>query len=169
MELITKYPIRTSKSNAQSESFYRSTYSGADGDTMTAGGTMQVKTSYPIVYTKSNAQSLDEYRGTYSAAFGDGWLTTAAGRERRRKRRAERKRTGNTFGDKVKKFAGSSLGQGLLGKIGGGGDGMGTSTDMGMMPPMEEPKGMSSGMKIGLIVGGVAILGLGAWLMLRKK
>jgi hypothetical protein len=35
--------------------------------------------------------------------------------------------------------------------------------------PSTEPEGMSSGMKIGLIVGGVAILGLGAYFLMRKK
>jgi hypothetical protein len=133
-----------------------------------SGGTMEVITNYPIVYTNSNAQSNSEFRRTYSAAFGDGWLTTAAGRERRRKRRAERKKSGNTLRDKIGRFTQSDLGKGLLGKIGGGGDGMGTSSDMAM-PMMDEPKGMSSGMKIGLIVGGVAILGLGAYLLMRKK
>lgn len=168
MEVITKYPIVTSDSDTQSESYYRRTYSGADGGAVASEGTMEVITSYPIVYTDSNAQSKSEYRRTYSAAFGDGWLTTAAGRERRAKRRAERQRTGNTFGAKVGKFAQSDLGKSLLGKLGGGGDGTGTSTtDMSM--PIEEPQGMSKGMKIGLIVGGVAVLGLGAWLLMRKK
>jgi hypothetical protein len=168
MEVITKYPIVVTNSTAQSDSEYRSTYSGADGGDVPPTGAMDVLTSYPIVRTNSTEQTKSEYRRTYSAAFGDGWLTTAAGRERRRKRRAERKRTGNTFGDKIKKFTSSDLGKGLLGKIGGGGDGMGTSTDMSL-PPMEEPKGMSNGMKIGLIVGGVAILGIGAYFLLKKK
>lgn len=167
MEVITKYPIKTSNSPAQSKTFYRSTYSGADGGLMTAAGTMEVKTSYPIVYTTSNVQSKDEYRGTYSGAFGDGWLTSAAGRERRRKRRAERQRTGNTLGAKVGKFTQSDLGKSLLGKLGGGGGDM-TTSDM-PMPIMDEPKGMSGGMKIGLIVGGVAILGIAAYFLMRKK
>ena len=130
---------------------------------------MDVITSYPIVNTDSNAQSIAEYRGTYSAAFGDGWLTTAAGRERRAKRRKERQRTGNTLGAKVGKFAQSDLGKGLLGKVlGGGGDGAGVTTDMTTLPSTE-PEGMSKGMKIGLIVGGVAILGLGAYFLLGNK
>jgi hypothetical protein len=166
MNVITKYPIITTNSTAQSDAVYRSTYSGADG---VATGTMEVTTDYPIVYTNSNAQSKSEYRSTYSAAFGDGWLTTAAGRERRRKRREERKRTGTTFGDKVKKAGQSPIVQGLLGNVLGGGSGAG-AIDASAMPPIEEtPKGMSKGMKIGLIVGGVAILGLGAFLLLRKK
>lgn len=168
MEVITKYPIVVTNSTAESDSEYRGTYSGANGGDVPPTGAMDVLTSYPIVRTNSTEQTKSEYRRTYSAAFGDGWLTTAAGRERRRKRRAERKRTGNTFGDKIKKFTSSDLGQGLLGKIGGGGDGMGTSTDMSLTP-MEEPKGMSNGMKIGLVVGGVAILGIGAYFLLRKK
>jgi hypothetical protein len=169
MDVITKYPIRKSNSVAQSKSFYRSTYSGADGDLLKVGGAMEVKTSYPIVYTTSNSQSKDEYRGTYSGAFGDGWLTTAAGRERRAKRRAERQRTGNTFGNKIGKFAQSDLGKGLLGKLGGGGDGMGAPVDTGL--PMAElpPEGMSTGMKIGLAVGGVAVLGIAAYFLMRKK
>lgn len=168
MEVITKYPIVVTNSTAKSESEYRSTYSGADGGDVPPTGTMDVLTNYPIVRTNSTAQSKSEYRSTYSAAFGDGWLTTAAGRERRRKRREERKRSGNTLGDKVNKFVQSDLGKGILGKIGGGGDGMGTSTDMSL--PLEEPpKEMSTGMKIGLVVGGVAILGIGAYFLLRKK
>lgn len=170
MEVITSYPIVVTNSTAESETEYRRTFSGADGGDVPPTGTMDVITDYPIVNTNSDSQSRSEYRRTYSGAFGDGWLTSAAGRERRRKRRAERQRTGNTFGDKVKKFAGSDLGKGLLGKvIGGGGDGMGTPSDMGALPPIDEPKGMSKGMKIGLIAGGVAVLGLGAWLLLRKK
>jgi len=56
----------------------------------------------------------------------------------------------------------------LLGNVLGGGAG---AADASTLPPMEEPpkKGMSKGLKIGLIVGGVAILGLGAFLLLRKK
>lgn len=167
MEVITKYPIVVTNSTAESDSEYRATYSGANGGDVPPTGAMDVLTNYPIVRTNSTAESKSEYRRTYSAAFGDGWLTSAAGRERRRKRRAERKKTGNTLGDKVKKFSQSDLGKGLLGKIGGG-DGMGTSTDMSL-PPMEEPKGMSNGMKIGLVVGGVAILGIGAYFLLKKK
>jgi len=166
MEVITKYPIKISSSNAQSKSYYRSTYSAADGGSISAGGTMDVETSYPIVYTTSNAQSKDEYRGTYSGAFGD-FLSSPAGRERRRKRRAERQRTGNTFGAKVGKFAQSDLGKGLLGKLGGG-DAAAVSTDMPILPSTE-PEGMSKGMKIGLVVGGVAILGVAAYFLLRKK
>lgn len=37
------------------------------------------------------------------------------------------------------------------------------------MAAQTEKKGMSKGMKIGLIVGGVAVVGLAAYLMLRKK
>lgn len=165
MNVITKYPIVTTNSTAQSDAVYRSTYSGADGI-----GTMEVLTDYPIVYTNSNAQSKGEYRSTYSAAFGDGWLTTAAGRERRRKRREERQRTGNTFGDKVRKAGQSPLVQGLLGNVLGGGAGAG-AYDASALPPIDETpkKGMSKGAKIALVVGGVAVLGLGAWLLLRKK
>lgn len=166
MNVITKYPIVATNSTAQSNAVYRSTYSGADGGA--SSGTMEVTTDYPIVYTNSNAQSVGEYRSTYSAAFGDGWLTTAAGRERRRKRREERQKSGTTFGDKVKKVGQSPLVQGLLGNVLGGGAG---AADVSALPPMEEPpkEGMSKGLKIGLIVGGVAILGLGAFLLLRKK
>jgi hypothetical protein len=169
MEVKTKYPIVISTSDAQSKSFYRRTYSAADGGNM-VGGTMEVVTSYPIVYTDSNAQSKSEYRRTYSAAFGDGWLTTAAGRERRRKRREERQKSGTTFGDKVRNVAQSDVAKGLLGGILGGGGGSG-AYDASAMPLTDEPpkEGMSKGMKIGLIVGGVAILGLGAFLLLRKK
>jgi hypothetical protein len=130
---------------------------------------MDVVTNYPIVRTNSNAQSNSEFRRTYSAAFGDGWLTTAAGRARRAKRRKERQRTGNTLGAKVGKFAQSDLGKGLLGKVlGGSGDETGFKTDMSTLPSTE-PEGMSMGMKIGLAVGGVAILGLGAYFLMRKK
>jgi len=176
MKVVTKYPIVTSNSDAQTESYYRGTYSAAEGE-LPLYGEMEVITNYPIIRTNSNAQSKDVYRSTYSAAFGDGWLTSAAGRERRRKRRearqskkAENQRTGNTFGNKIGKFAQSDLGKGLLGKvIGGGGDAMGESVDTGL--PMAElpPEGMSTGMKIGLIVGGVAILGVAAYFLLGKK
>jgi hypothetical protein len=166
MKIITKYPIITTDSAAKTNAVYNRTYSAADG-------TMEVKTKYPIVRTNSQAETMDEYERTYSAIFGD--IFSPAGRERRRKRRKERqkrrtenKRTGNTFGDKVKKFAGSNLGQGLLGGVGT--LGMGAPTDMGTMPIMDEPpkKGMSTGMIIGIVVG-VAALGLGAYFLLRKK
>lgn len=174
MEIITKYPIIVTDSTAQSDDSYRSTYSAAEGEDSLVGD-MEVITDYPIVYTDSNGQSKSEYRGTYSAAFGDGWLTTAAGRERRKKRkdarlktRGEKQKSGTTFGDKVKTFAKSDLAKGILGKVLGGGDEAG-AMDTGALPSIEEPKGMSKGLKIGLIVGGVAVLGLGAWLLLRKK
>ena len=176
MEVITKYPIIVTNSAAQSDSVYERTYSAANGGDVLPTGTMDVVTKYPIVRTNSEAQTMDEYDRTYSAVFG--FLSSPAGRLRRKKRRdarqnkrAENKRTGNTFGNKVKNFAQSDLGKGLLGKaIGGGGDGMGAPVDMGAIPPIEEPpKGMSTGMKIGLIVGGVAILGLAAYFLLRKK
>jgi hypothetical protein len=170
MEVITQYPIIITNSAAQSESEYRRTYSAAEGGDVSSIGTMDVITDYPIVHTDSNAQSKAEYRRTYSAAFGDGWLTTAAGRERRRKRREERQKSGNTFGQKVGKFAQSDLGKGLLGKVlGGGGDGTGTPSDLSAMPLDEPKEGMSKGMKIGLIVGGLAILGVGAYFLLSKK
>ena len=176
MEVITKYPIIVTNSSEQSDDVYHRTYSAADGGDVLPTGTMDVVTKYPIVRTNSEAQTLDEYERTYSAAFGD-FLSSPAGRLRRKKRRearqnkrAERKRTGNTFGDKVKKFAGSNLGQGLLGKLSGVGDGMGAPVDMGMpMTELPPPTGMSKGLKIGLIVGGVAILGLAAYFLLRKK
>jgi len=164
MQVITKYPIVVTNNAAETDSVYRSTYSNANG-----GGSMEVLTKYPIVHTDSDAQSQSEYRSTYSNAFGDGWLTSAAGRERRAKRRAENKKSGNTFGNKVGKFAQSDLGKGLLGGILGGGAGAGVSTDMGDMPPIEEEKGMSTGMKVALIGGGVAVLGLVAYLVMRKK
>jgi hypothetical protein len=169
MEVITSYPIVVTNSTAQTNSEYRGTYSAADGGDVPSTNAMDVVTDYPIVRTNSNAQSNSEFRRTYSAAFGDGWLTTAAGRARRAKRRKERQRTGNTLGAKVGKFAQSDLGKGLLGKVlGGGGDETGFKTDMSTLPSTE-PEGMSSGMKIGLIVGGVAILGLGAYFLMRKK
>ena len=171
MEVITNYPIVVTNSTAQSNSEFRRTYSAANGGDVPPTNTMDVITDYPIVRTNSMDQSESEYRRTYSAAFGDGWLTTAAGRERRRKRREERQRTGNTFGQKVGKFAQSDLGKGLLGGILGGaaGAGAGAETmDMSTLPP-PPPEGMSKGLKIGLIVGGVAVVGLVAYLMLRKK
>jgi hypothetical protein len=169
MEVITKYPIVLTKSAAQSEAAYRRTYSAANGGDVLPSGSMDVITSYPIVRTDSNAQSESEYRRTYSAAFGDGWLTTAAGRERRRKRREARQKSGNTFGQKLGKFAQSDVGKGLLGGILGGGAAAGAETmDMSTLPP-PPPEGMSKGLKIGLIVGGVAVVGLVAYLMLRKK
>ena len=176
MEVLTKYPIVVTDSTAQTDSEYRSTYSGADGGVVVSAGVMEVITEYPIVYTGSNAQSKAEYRGTYSAAFGDGWLTTAAGRERRKKRkdarvktRGEKQKSGTTFGDKVKTFAKSDLAKGILGKVLGGGGEESGAMETGALPPMEEPKGMSKGLKIGLIVGGVAVVGLAAWLLLRNK
>jgi len=175
MEVITKYPIIVTNSSEQSDDVYHRTYSAADGGDVLPTGTMDVLTKYPIVRTNSEAQTLDEYERTYSAAFGD-FLSSPAGRLRRKKRRearqnkrAENKRTGNTFGNKIGKFAQSDLGKGLLGKVvGGGGDGMGAPVDMGM-PIEPPPTGMSTGMKIGLIVGGLAVLGLGAYFLLRKK
>lgn len=174
MEVITKYPIVVTNSSAQSDAVYQSTWSGADGGDVPASGTMDVITDYPIVRTDSNAQSKSEYRGTYSAAFGD-FLSSPAGRERRAKRKAKRQSTrgekqksGTTFGDKVRTFAKSDLAKGILGKVLGGGEDAG-AMETGALPPMEEPKGMSKGLKIGLIVGGVVVVGLGAWLLLRNK
>jgi hypothetical protein len=167
MEVITKYPIVVTNSTAQSDSEYRSTYSGVDGGDVLPTGTMDVITDYPIVYTDSNAQSKSEYRATYSGASGN-FLSTQAGRERRAKRRKERQSSGNTFGDKVKKFGQTAVGQALLGKLTGKIGEQGGTIDTSYVPT-PEPEGMSKGMKIGLVVGGVAILGLGAWLLLRKK
>ena len=168
MEVITKYPIVVTDSAAQTDAAYHSTYSAAEGGTV-SGGTMEVLTSYPIVYTGSDEQTKEEYEGTYSAAFGD-FLSTPQGRARRRKRRSENRRTGNTFGDKVRNFAKSDLAKGLLGGVLGGGAGSGgESIDNTPYPIPDEPKGMSKGAKIGIAVGAVALLGLGAWLILRKK
>jgi hypothetical protein len=165
MEVLTDYPIVYTDSNAQSISEYRRTYSAADGEVVPSN-TMVVSTKYPIVVTDSTAQSDSEYRATYSAAIGD-WFSPAA-KARRQKARDKRRSEGKTFGARLGNFAKTDLGKSLVGKLTGNQGDQTGAIDTSYVPTTE-PEGMSKGMKIGLVVGGVAILGLGAWLLMRKK
>lgn len=153
MEVITRYPIVISRNDAQTNSDFRSTYSAANG--------MDVITDYPIVISNSSKESEDDYRSTYSAATGS----------ERRARRRSRQAKGQGFGQKLKKgfqnLAQSGVLQSILG-AGAVGAGAGAGADL---PPSDSPDGggMSKGAKTALIVGGVIVVGVGAWLLLRKK
>jgi len=155
MKVITKYPIVTSTSDAETLSDYRRTYAGFDG--------LEVITKYPIVTSTSDAETLSDYRSTYSAASGSV----------RRARRASRRRKGQGFGQKLKAGAQNLLKnpfvQNVLGQK------LGITTETPTSPTSYEPssdeknKGLSTGAKIGIGVGVVAVIGVAAYFLTRKK
>jgi hypothetical protein len=124
---------------------------------------MNVITKYPIVLSGSDAESAADYRGTYSGFFGSGAV--------RRARQKSRQKRGDTFIDRVgkgaKKLMGNPLVQGLLGGRGNQGDGGGYSEPSYTPEPTKE--GLSTGAKIGIGVGIIAVVGIGAYLLTRKK
>lgn len=156
MNVITKYPIVVSGSDAQTESDYRRTYAGFNG--------LEVKTKYPIVTSTSDAETESDYMRTYSAASGSV----------RRARRASRRRKGQGFGQRLKKGASSLLNnpfvQNVLGqKLGLGNQGGGSPTSSDSYTPEPEKRGLSTGAKIGIGVGIVAVIGVAAYFLTKKK
>lgn len=86
----------------------------------------------------------------------------------------KKKKTRTTFGTKVKKFIGNLKDSGAVDlakrlidkKLAGNEPDL---PPMDMLPPPPPPKGLSMGAKIGIGVGIAAVLGVGAYLMLKKK
>jgi hypothetical protein len=156
MNVITKYPILTSSSNAESLSEYRSTYAGFNG--------LEVVTKYPIVTSSSDAQTLSDYRSTYSAASGSV----------RRARRASRRKKGEGFGQRFKEGAKNILKnpfiQNVLGqKLGLNTESGGGAMSEGSYTPEPTKKGLSTGVKIAIGVGVVALLGVGVYFATKKS
>jgi hypothetical protein len=158
MNVITKYPILTSSSNAESLSEYRSTYAGFNG--------LEVVTKYPIVTSSSNAQTLSDYRSTYSGFFGSPSV--------RRAKRKSRQAKGQGFGQKLKAGAQNVLKnpfiQNVLGqKLGLNTESGGGATPEGSYTPEPTKKGLSTGVKIAIGVGVVALLGVGVYFATKKS
>ena len=155
MNVITKYPIVLSGSNSQTKSDYKRTYAAFNG--------MEVITKYPIVASTSDAETESDYRGTYSAASGSV----------RRARRSARRARGEGFGQRLKKGAQKVLSnpfiQNVLAqKLGGSGEM--ASDQISEMPQADvTKKGLSKGAKIGIGVGVVAVIGVAAYFLTRKK
>lgn len=156
MNVITKYPIVTSSSDAETLSDYRSTYAGFSG--------LEVITKYPIVTSTSNAQTLSDYRSTYSAASGSV----------RRARRASRRKKGEGFGQKLKQGAQNLLKnpfvQNVLGqKLGLNTESGGGATSGESYTPEPTKKGLSTGAKVAIGVGVAALLGVGIYFATKKS
>lgn len=155
MNVLTKYPIKISSSESETHSEYNRTYAGFNG--------LQVTTKYPIVTSTSDAETLSDYRSTYSAASG------AA----RRARRAARRRRGDSFGQRTERFFGRALQnpfvQNVLGqKLGVSTDASSSQEPAYVPEPQAEKKGMSTGAKVGIAIGVVAVLGAAAYFLTKK-
>ena len=89
----------------------------------------------------------------------------------------KKKKAKTSFGSKFKKLVGNLKDSGavdfakkLIDKKLAGNEPNSPPPDMPPPPPVEEPKkGLGMGAKIGIGVGIAAVLGLGAYLMLKKK
>ena len=127
----------------------------------TAGG-MTVRTENPV-YEDSQVQA-------------DEWLSSVSGPTRRAKRNS-RKAAGTTFWDKLKGAAGKGADSGILqnltqGDSGGLDDDTGYDpglTDTITLPPEDTDTGMSTGAKIGIAVGVVALVGAGVFFYMKSK
>ena len=125
---------------------------------------MNVITKYPIVLSGSDAQTESDYRGTYSAASGSV----------RRARRASRRKKGQGLGQQLKKGASTLLNnpfvQNVLAqKLGVGNQSGGTTSSDNSYTPEPEKRGLSTGAKIGIGVGIVAVIGVAAYFLTKKK
>jgi len=158
MKVITKYPIVTSSSDAETLADYRSTYAGFSG--------LEVITKYPIVTSSSNAETLADYRSTYSGFFGSPSV--------RKARRKSRQAKGQGFGQKLKAGAGNLLKnpfiQNVLGqKLGLNTESGGGATSSDSYTPEPTKKGLSTGAKVAIGVGVAALLGVGIYFATKKS
>jgi hypothetical protein len=168
MDVTTAYPIVVTTSAKQTKDAYRRDYDAIEG-----GSPMVVTTDYPIVYTDSDKASEDEYRGTYSG-FIPSRSERAARKRVRRARGADRRAKGQGVfqraGRGLKNFAQSDLGKAIAGRFLGqqpmGGEG-GYGT--GELPPEPVKKGLSTGAKVGIAVGGLALVGVIIYFVTKKK
>ena len=164
MKVISKYPIVVSGSDAETISDYRRTYAGFDG--------LSVQTKYPIVTSTSDAETLSDYRSTYSGANGSG--------TRPRRRRSSSRRTSpsnQSFGRRTEAFFDRALRNPFVQKV----IGQKLGVETGEQAPTEttittedvkiddKPKGLSTGAKIAIGVGILAVVGAGAYFLLKNK
>jgi hypothetical protein len=127
-----------------------------DGNTNNSNN-MNVLTKYPIKISSSESETLSEYNRTYAG----------------RARRAARRRRGDSFGQRTERFFGRALQnpfvQNVLGqKLGVSTDASSSQEPAYVPEPQAEKKGMSTGAKVGIAIGVVAVLGAAAYFLTKK-
>jgi hypothetical protein len=163
MNVLTKYPIVVSGSDAETQSDYRRTYAGFNG--------LSVQTKYPIVTSTSDAETLSDYRSTYSA-YND------SPPPRRRRSGSRRSSSRNqSFGRRTEAFFDRALRNPFVQKVLGQKLGVetGETAPTGPSLPVEDykteetKKGLSTGAKVAIGIGVVAVIGVAAYFLLKKK
>lgn len=124
---------------------------------------MIVTTKRPIVVSNSGDQTTSDYRSEYSAASGPV----------RRARKASRRRRGQGLGQRIRaganKLIQNPIVQGLIAqKLGGGAMDDGGRVNSQTPEPMPK-KGLSTGAKIGIAIGAVALIAGVAYFVTKKK
>lgn len=144
-------------------------YTGADG-------TMDVITSDPII--DGNYDTFEDEFISNKSDFGGGAANRRARRAGRRKKRGGRKAAGTDLGSKLKGGLGMLADSGILDTLVNGranGDNLrppvlvDNSSDLGLNSGNDEDEGMSTGVKVIIGVGIAAVLGLGAYYLLKGK
>ena len=132
-------------------------------------GGVTIKTDNPV-YEDTAIQEHE-----WLSSFGGGGR--AARRAKRASRRSRRSAKGS-FGDRLSsgwnKLTNSGVLQSLGGALGGGQQGMDPGMDPSLMSPMPltpmpQQRGMSTGAKVGIAVGVIALVGVGIYMYQKNK
>lgn len=127
---------------------------------------LKVITKNPVVYT-SNEEETKDYYSTFIRPPAVRRAKKASRQNKRAVKRSQGTSFGQRLGQGLKKVADSGIVQNLLSRVGAGAGAGAGAADLPPSPP--EKKGMSTGAKVGIGLAIVAVIGVGAYFMIKKK